>query len=266
MCRNRTATEVSAAPEEPKASALRATSRMRVPAELPPVALLQPLVNRAVAETGFASFPHSCAYLLRDLVYVAVVAFFTRALDNAGLPMLVLYPLYSVAMGTVLTGLWVLGHEAGHGAFGSTVAQNDAVGFMLHSLLLVPYYSWQFTHAKHHRHTNHLVHGETHVPSTLASCARDAMLHELLASQRRNCMEGGREREPPLGLACQQSPIHHLAWNEYHRRAALARATAGSRALLSVRAALVAGGQPANGPRRATTTWTRHSCSGWLRS
>lgn len=40
------------------------------------------------------------------------------------------------------------------------------MGFVLHHLLLVPYFAWQYTHAKHHRRTNHLVDGESHVPST----------------------------------------------------------------------------------------------------
>ena len=32
--------------------------------------------------------------------------------------------------------------------------------------MLVPYYAWQYTHAKHHRRTNHLIDGESHVPTT----------------------------------------------------------------------------------------------------
>lgn len=30
----------------------------------------------------------------------------------------------------------------------------------------MPYFAWQYTHAKHHRRTNHLEDGESHVPST----------------------------------------------------------------------------------------------------
>jgi fatty acid desaturase len=32
----------------------------------------------------------------------------------------------------------------------------DTVGYILHSLLLVPYFSWQRSHAVHHSKTNHL--------------------------------------------------------------------------------------------------------------
>lgn len=43
---------------------------------------------------------------------------------------------------------------------------NGLVGWTFHSILLVPYFSWAFSHAKHHRRTNHLVDGETHIPTT----------------------------------------------------------------------------------------------------
>lgn len=103
---------------------------------------------------------------------------------------------YAGVTGTVAMGLWVLAHEcgtyffyelkccrglktlnfstirlhfsrhfhAGHGAFSTDKKLQDAVGFVLHSLLLVPYYSWQRSHAVHHQFTNHMGLGETHVP------------------------------------------------------------------------------------------------------
>ena len=69
-------------------------------------------------------------------------------------------------MGTIILGIWVLGHECGHGAFGDTQLQNDITGFIIHSFLLVPYFSWKYSHNKHHKYTNHLILGETHVPPT----------------------------------------------------------------------------------------------------
>jgi len=71
---------------------------------------------------------------------------------------------YSAVTGTVAMGLWVLAHECGHGAFSKNKKLQDAIGFILHSLLLVPYYSWQRSHAVHHQYTNHMELGETHVP------------------------------------------------------------------------------------------------------
>ncbi len=73
---------------------------------------------------------------------------------------------YAFWMGTIMTGPWVVAHECGHGAFSPSQTWNDFFGFFTHQFLLVPYFAWQYTHAKHHRRTNHLTDGESHVPST----------------------------------------------------------------------------------------------------
>jgi len=85
-------------------------------------------------------------------------------LSPSSLVNLPFWSMYSAVTGTVAMGLWVLAHECGHGAFSKNKKLQDAVGFCLHSLLLVPYYSWQRSHAIHHQYTNHMELGETHVP------------------------------------------------------------------------------------------------------
>merc|ERR1712176_1381896 len=74
---------------------------------------------------------------------------------------------YSAITGTVAMGLWVLAHECGHGAFSKDRRIQDTVGYIIHSLMLVPYYSWQRSHAVHHRYCNHMELGETHVPEPM---------------------------------------------------------------------------------------------------
>ena len=76
---------------------------------------------------------------------------------------------WAAVTGTVWTGMWVVAHECGHGAFSDNRKLQDAVGYVLHSVLLVPYFSWQRSHAVHHQHTNHITKGETHVP-VLPAC------------------------------------------------------------------------------------------------
>lgn len=83
-----------------------------------------------------------------------------------------LWLLYSFAQGTVLVGLWVLGHECGHGALFRRSWTNDAVGFALHSFLLVPYFSWKWSHAKHHSRVQHVLEDTVHVPPTLEHAKR----------------------------------------------------------------------------------------------
>ena len=52
-------------------------------------------------------------------------------------------------------------------AFSDNRLLQDTVGYVLHSALLVPYFSWQRSHAVHHANTNHIYKGETHVPSVI---------------------------------------------------------------------------------------------------
>lgn len=71
---------------------------------------------------------------------------------------------YAIVTGTIATGCWVIAHECGHHAYTRYNWLQDTIGFTLHSALLVPYFSWQRSHALHHARTNHLEQGETFVP------------------------------------------------------------------------------------------------------
>lgn len=76
---------------------------------------------------------------------------------------------YAYVNGTIAVGVWVIAHECGHRAFAKTPKVQDLVGYVLHSSLLVPYFSWQRSHAIHHGKTNHLTEGETHVPKRITT-------------------------------------------------------------------------------------------------
>ena len=138
--------------------------------------------NITAALEPYAAPPHlptSLKYLGLNLLYCAVVVSVTYYVRTLGVATWILAPSYALVMGTVSFGLWVLGHECGHGAFAPKRWQNDLVGFVLHSALLVPYWSWQYSHAKHHRYTSHTIMGETHVPKTSES-KDDACVSRLL--------------------------------------------------------------------------------------
>lgn len=109
----------------------------------------------------------SLGYLAVSTIGTAIcTAFGVAMLGTIGTSFFTLpfWAAYSAVTGTVAMGLWVLAHECGHGAFSKNRKLQDAVGFTIHSLLLVPYYSWQRSHAVHHQYTNHMELGETHVP------------------------------------------------------------------------------------------------------
>ena len=78
--------------------------------------------------------------------------------------MIPIWIIYALLSGTTSMGFWVIAHECGHGAFSKNKQLESITGYLLHSLLLVPYFSWQRSHAIHHRFTNNITNGETHVP------------------------------------------------------------------------------------------------------
>lgn len=77
-----------------------------------------------------------------------------------------LWMVHSYLIGLFGFGLWILAHECGHGAFSDYQNVNDFVGWVLHSYLGVPYFSWKFSHAKHHKATGHLTRDMVFIPYT----------------------------------------------------------------------------------------------------
>ncbi|KAI9708436.1 MAG: hypothetical protein M1820_003896 [Bogoriella megaspora] len=58
----------------------------------------------------------------------------------------------------------VNGHEAGHGAFSPSDTLNNTVGWILHSFMLTPYFSWRSTHRRHHIYANNMAEDHNYVP------------------------------------------------------------------------------------------------------
>ncbi|KAF2243301.1 hypothetical protein BU26DRAFT_437085 [Trematosphaeria pertusa] len=73
---------------------------------------------------------------------------------------------YTFVQGLFGTGLWVLAHECGHQSFSPSKKLNDTVGWLCHSALLVPYFSWKISHGKHHKATGHMERDMVFVPKT----------------------------------------------------------------------------------------------------
>jgi fatty acid desaturase len=146
----------------------------------PPVSL--PSIATAQAATPAAIYPSKAellACLPAELTQINPVKAWGSLAMSLGLSVLAyglgtliplqlsaapLWLLYAVVAGTVAGGCWVIAHECGHRAFHPNPRVEAVVGFVLHSLLLVPYFSWQRSHAVHHANCNHLEAGETHVP------------------------------------------------------------------------------------------------------
>ncbi|OKL61999.1 hypothetical protein UA08_02916 [Talaromyces atroroseus] len=113
----------------------------------------------------------SLAYLARDCVYAASLVWLALKIDliPSAPVRLLLWITYGFLQGCVGTGLWIVGHECGHGAFSDSPLLNDIVGWVVHSSLMVPYFSWKITHARHHRYTNNIEKDTAFVPETWKS-------------------------------------------------------------------------------------------------
>ncbi|KAH7890991.1 fatty acid desaturase-domain-containing protein [Phlebopus sp. FC_14] len=123
----------------------------------------------------------SLLYMLRDISMAILIFCAALKLDTyfqATETALLLTPLgtevvrwsawcaYWWFQGLILTGIWIMGHECGHGAFSSHQRLNDIIGYGLHTFLLTPYYSWKIIHHRHHTGHSSMERDEVYVPMT----------------------------------------------------------------------------------------------------
>ena len=125
-------------------------------------------------------------YVARDISSLAVTFYLTnKFLTQENVPSTplraALWALYTIVQGLVGTGLWVLAHECGHQSFSPSKRLNDTVGWICHSLLLVPYFSWKISHGKHHKATGNMERDMVFVPVTREKYASKwgHLVHEL---------------------------------------------------------------------------------------
>nr|CAA76156.1 delta 12 fatty acid epoxygenase [Crepis palaestina] len=116
----------------------------------------------------------SSYYVVQDLI-IAYIFYFLANTYIPTLPTSLAYlawPVYWFCQASVLTGLWILGHECGHHAFSNYTWFDDTVGFILHSFLLTPYFSWKFSHRNHHSNTSSIDNDEVYIPKSKSKLAR----------------------------------------------------------------------------------------------
>lgn len=128
----------------------------------------------------------SLSYVARDITVLASVFYvFHNYVTPETVPnfpaRVLLWTLYTVVQGLFGTGVWVLAHECGHQAFSPSKQLNDTVGWICHSALLVPYFSWKISHGKHHKATGNIARDMVFVPKTREEYASrlGKALHEL---------------------------------------------------------------------------------------
>ncbi|XVF04599.1 hypothetical protein REPUB_Repub05bG0098200 [Reevesia pubescens] len=142
----------------------------RVPYEKPPFSLSQ--IKKAIPPHCFQrSLVRSFSYVVQDLClaflfyYIATSYFHLLPYSLS----CIAWPIYWVLQGCILTGVWVIAHECGHHAFSDYQWVDDTVGLILHSALLVPYFSWKYSHRRHHSNTGSMERDEVFVPKPKSS-------------------------------------------------------------------------------------------------
>ena len=101
------------------------------------------------------------SYVARDMILLATTFYlFNTYCTPEYVPSIALrtglWTVYTFVQGLFGTGLWVLAHECGHQSFSPSKTLNDTVGWICHSALLVPYFSWKISHGKHHKATGNI--------------------------------------------------------------------------------------------------------------
>jgi omega-6 fatty acid desaturase (delta-12 desaturase) len=89
--------------------------------------------------------------LLRVFGMVALIAYVTSRIELRSAAGWVLFGVLTVAQGVVLVGLFVLGHDCGHGSFSRRRRVNQVVGHLTMAPLFTTLRSWQLFHDHHHR-------------------------------------------------------------------------------------------------------------------
>ncbi|KAL8677700.1 MAG: hypothetical protein Q9186_005913 [Xanthomendoza sp. 1 TL-2023] len=124
------------------------------------------------------------SYIARDVLLLASTFtiwhnYVTPQTVPSTLLRLALWSVYGFLQGLFATGLWVIAHECGHQSFSTSKVINDTTGWVLHSCLLVPYFSWKISHGKHHKSTGHMERDMVFLPKTRPEYARRVLKRKI---------------------------------------------------------------------------------------
>lgn len=137
----------------------------RGPCSKPPFTLGD--IKKAIPPHCFKrSILRSFSYILRDIISFIALAYvaanYIPLLPNS--VRYIAWPTYWFLQGCILMAFWVIGHESGHHALSEYQLLDDITGFIVHSAVFTPFYSWKYSHKRHHLNTGSLERDEVHVP------------------------------------------------------------------------------------------------------
>ncbi|CAG8971801.1 hypothetical protein HYALB_00001911 [Hymenoscyphus albidus] len=161
------------------------------------------------------SIIRSMAYVVRDFFYWGTLSYialtYIPMLPSAYLRFAA-WSAYGFAAGCVFTGIWILAHECGHGAFSRNKMLNYTMGLIMHSFLLVPFHSWRLSHSQHHKGTGNMQKDTAFVPHTRSQWLED----KFGKNAKANLVEFAELAEDSPMAALWHDIIHQLfGWPAY---------------------------------------------------
>lgn len=111
---------------------------------------------------------NSLYYVAREVVIIAsLVGMLYGVRNNPVFPawfQLAVTVLYVLLQSMIFWGVFVLGHDCGHGSFSNHSWVNQLFGNLLHSFILTPYEPWKLSHCHHHKNTGNMDKDEIFYP------------------------------------------------------------------------------------------------------
>jgi len=136
----------------------RQTHEFAAFAQPPPFTLEE--VRRAIpAHCWEKNAARSVGYLIRDVLSVAALAAIAATVNDPAM-----WAAYALLQGTLFWGLFVVGHDAGHGSFSNNKLLNEVMGHLAHASILVPFHGWRISHRDHHANHGHVENDESWYP------------------------------------------------------------------------------------------------------
>ncbi|KAI3734331.1 hypothetical protein L6452_13797 [Arctium lappa] len=155
----------------------------RVPVKKPPFEISD--LKKAIPQHCFKrDLSRSLYYLFGDIA----ICFTFYQLASNYIPLLpkplayIAWPIYWFCQGSSFMGIWSIGHDLGHHSFSEYQWLDDAIGFVVHSTFLTPYFSFKYSHRSHHAHTNSMEYDEVWIPKRKADTFYSEILNNPLGN------------------------------------------------------------------------------------
>jgi len=166
----------------------------------------------------------SSTYVARDVIAISFLVYGAYHIDSFlsrfnlssiafTAAKVALYTAYTFVTGLFGTGLWIIAHECGHQSYSSSKSINNFVGWVLHSILLVPYHSWRISHGQHHAATGHMTRDQVFVPRTRSQLGHPAIKDD----EELQGINVSAFRQAELREAIEDAPIYQFLHMAMHQ-------------------------------------------------